>query len=607
MTPGMEVAAAAALGTYALRKAQVRLRLSLAKHPSLRGHAKMGRRLAKWLPHYEYGEDEVLRADRAPDEVVQRRQEGLLRLEQRLLSRAPKTLAIGDALKSSVSDYAFTNEHRVPFQYQKHIACRLKVPVLMSESSGVQVRDLDGNWALDVSGSYGVNLFGVDFYRSCIDRGIDRVRDLGPVLGPYHPIIADNVQRLKEISGQDEVSFHMSGTEAVMQAVGLARYHSGRSHAVRFCGAYHGWWDGVQPGVGNPRAVHDVYTLRDMHPRSLKVLRTRDDIACVLVNPLQALHLNQNASADSTLIGGGRSASFDRAAYTAWLRELREVCTERSIALIMDEVFLGFHIARGGAQEYFGVRADLVTYGKTVGGGLPIGVVCGQSGWMKRSKDDRPADVLFARGTFNSHPYVMGAMNEFLRRLDEPEIQAIYASTYVGVDARGEGQSLWDRRAELLNERFRAAGVPPRIASMGSVWTVLYDTPCPYHWMFQYYLRAHGLSLSWVGTGRFILSLNYTDEDYQLLADRCVAAAIEMQRDGWWWNDGTVTERSIKRDLVTRMLKARFGIGRGGDRGRPAARGSRTRGPTAAGAGHTGRVFAGRFLHETKRMIRRFL
>ena len=79
--------------------------------------------------------------------------------------------------------------------------------------------------------------------------------------------------------------------------------------------------------------------------------------------------------------------------------------------LIFDEVFLGFRLALGGAQEYFGVSADIVTYGKTVGGGFPIGVVCGDHRFMKRFREDRPADICFARGTFNSHPYVMAAMN----------------------------------------------------------------------------------------------------------------------------------------------------------------------------------------------------
>ena len=159
----------------------------------------------------------------------------------------------------------------------------------------------------------------------------------------------------------DEVSFHMSGTEAVMQAVRLARYHTGRSHLVRFCGAYHGWWDDVQPGIGTPRTVDGTYTLKEMDDATLRVLERRRDIACVLVNPLQSLHPNAGGPGDSTLIGSrpaGADRRVDRGAYAAWLRRLRDVCTRRGIVLIVDEVFVGFRIAYGGAQEYFGVAAD---------------------------------------------------------------------------------------------------------------------------------------------------------------------------------------------------------------------------------------------------------
>src|SRR5262249_59792192 len=123
------------------------------------------------------------------------------------------------------------------------------------------------------------------------------------------------------------------------------------------------------------------------------------------------------APSDSMLVAGDRTIRYDRVAYARWLARVREACTARGIPLLMDEVFVGFRLAYGGAQEYFGVRADLVTYGKTLGGGLPVGVVCGKAHLMKRFRDDRPSDICFARGTFNAHPYVMGAMNEFLRRL----------------------------------------------------------------------------------------------------------------------------------------------------------------------------------------------
>ena len=183
----------------------------------------------------------------------------------------------------------------MPFQYSRLVREHLGTGAFMQSSAGVTVTDVDGNVFYDLTGSYGVNIFGNDFYKECIAEAETRAHALGPVLGPYHPVITDNVARLCAISGLDEVSFHMSGTEAVMQAVRLARYHTGRSHLVRFAGAYHGWWGDVQPGVGNPISPHETYTLADMSERTLHVLKTRRDIACVLVNPLQALHPNANA------------------------------------------------------------------------------------------------------------------------------------------------------------------------------------------------------------------------------------------------------------------------------------------------------------------------
>ena len=134
------------------------------------------------------------------------------------------------------------------------------------------------------------------------------------MLGAYHPVVADNVARLREISGLDEVSFHMSGTEAVMQAVRLARYHTRRSHLVRFCGAYHGWWGDVQPGVGNPSPARETYTLKDMDEDSLRVLRTRNATspACWSTRCRRCTRTPTRPS-DSTLVDSARGARFDRA------------------------------------------------------------------------------------------------------------------------------------------------------------------------------------------------------------------------------------------------------------------------------------------------------
>jgi glutamate-1-semialdehyde 2,1-aminomutase len=537
--------AAAALVLPALR---MRLELSKAKHPSLTGHARMARRVAALVPYYAYDEERFFRSDSAPLEIAQRRRAGFTRLAQLYRQRFARSLALTAETEGAISDLQFTSRYRVPFQYSRYLRQHIKAGAFLQSSEGVTVTDLDGNRFYDLAGSYGVNLFGNDFYKSCMAEGSARAAGLGPVLGGYHPAVAYNVRRLREISGLDEVSFHMSGTEAVMQAVRLARFHTRRTHLVRFCGAYHGWWEGVQPGIGNPVTQRETYTLKEMDEDSLRVLRRRRDIACVLVNPLQALHPNAGAPSDGSLVDSARSAHFDRAAYSAWLKRLREVCTWRGIVLIFDEVFVGFRLAPGGAQEYFGVRADMVTYGKTLGGGFPVGVVCGRAELMKRFREDRPADICFARGTFNAHPYVMAAMQVFLERLETPAIRALYQ----GLD------ELWNGRAARLNAQLEQAGLPVRVANLSSIWTVTYTRPSRYNWMLQYYLRAEGLSLSWVGTGRLIFSLNYSDADFATVSDRFVAAARAMERDGWWWSDPALSNRAIKRGILREMIAQRF-------------------------------------------------
>jgi glutamate-1-semialdehyde 2,1-aminomutase len=341
----------------------------------------------------------------------------------------------------------------------------------------------------------------------------------------------------------------MSGTEAVMQAVRLARYNTRRRFVVRFAGAYHGWWDDVQPGVGNPLPARDTLTLAELSERTLHVLRSRNDVACVLVNPVQMLHPNSTPPGDSGLVDGVARKDVTREAYATWLKALREVCSARGIALIFDEIFVGFRIARGGAQEYFGVAADMVTYGKTIAGGLPIGVICGRHAFMKRYREARPADVCLARGTFNAHPYVMASMQAFFERFDSPQIQALYD----GLDAR------WNARAAALDARLKREGLPLEIVNLSSIWTICHTQPSRYYWMLQYYLRDAGLALAWTGSGRLIFSLNYTDEDFREVSERFVAAACAMRDDGWFWRDATAPKGAIKRRVVREMIAAALG------------------------------------------------
>ncbi len=258
-------AAAVATSVATLKK---RLELSQAKHKSLGGHSRIARRLAGVVPFYDYGDDRFFCSDGAPAGIAALRRTGFERLASLYKTRFAETIRRTAEASENIPDLKFTDAYRVPFQYRRKIGTDLPSTAFVQSSDGVTLTDLDGNRFYDLSGSYGINVLGYDFYKAAIDRGITRVRELGPVLGSVSSLDhREYAMILKEISGLDEVSFHMSGTEAVMQAVRLARYHTRRSHLVRFCGAYHGWWGDVQPGIGNPVPAHETYTLTEMSER----------------------------------------------------------------------------------------------------------------------------------------------------------------------------------------------------------------------------------------------------------------------------------------------------------------------------------------------------
>jgi glutamate-1-semialdehyde 2,1-aminomutase len=410
------------------------------------------------------------------------------------------------------------------------------------------LRDLDGNWTLDVSGSYGLNVAGFDQYKEWMQKGWERVKDLGPVLGPLHPVVAENIAILKSISKMDEVSFHMSGTEAVMAAVRLARFNTRKKLIVCFSGAYHGWWDGVQPGLGSERSITDCLTLKELHAASLDVIRRRArEIAAIVINPFQSFHPNSPPPSDTVLLTSGvRKTQDSTSDYGKWLRQLREVCTAGAIPLIFDEVYTGFRLAPGGAQEYFGVNADIVVYGKTVAGGMPIGVVCGKKDFMCRFDPEHPMRIAYVIGTFSAHPLVMGAMNEFLRWVVQPAAARLYAEA-------NDRCSHW---VHSTNEELAAQSLPVRLVNLATVWTVLFKEPGRYNWLLQYYLRAQGLTLSWVGTGRCLSSMDFSESDYSELQARLVNAAKHMKSDGWWLSEEQLPgrDRIMRFNLIREML-----------------------------------------------------
>ncbi len=384
--------------------------------------------------------------------------------------------------------------------------------------------------------------------RNGYKRGGTASRSSARSLDPLHPVVAENIATLKTLSDMDEVSFHMSGTEAVMAAVRMARFNTRRKLIVCFSGAYHGWWDGVQPGLGSERSIGDCLVLKDMNPASLGVIRRRrKEIAGVLVNPVQSFHPNAPPPNDAVLLTSSvRNARTPTERYAGWLTQLRELCTACDIPLIFDEVYTGFRLAPGGAQQYFGVQADMVVYGKTVAGGLPIGVVCGKKALMRRFDPDHPMRMAYVVGTFSAHPAVMGAMSEFLRWVVEPAAAIQY-------DEMNQNCADWVRST---NQRLAEASLPVRVMNLGTIWTVLFKEPGRYNWLLQYYLRAEGVTLSWVGTGRCLCSMDFTADDYAGLQGKLFGAASRMKNDGWWLTlrEHPERDKQMRRRLMKEVI-----------------------------------------------------
>jgi glutamate-1-semialdehyde 2,1-aminomutase len=524
-----------------------RLWVTLAARAWTPGVARV---LARLVRSRDSDESRLVSADGAPTRFIEARRCGLHHLRYQLAERAPKSHAWAEGVRGSLSDLRFSDASRVPFPFARVMRDGFNLAAVATASHGSRLCDLDDNWSLDVSGSYGVNLAGYDRYKEWLDNGWERVRDLGPVLGPLHPLVADNVAALKRISGLDEVSFHASGTEAVMAAVRLARFNTRRKLVLCFSGAYHGWWDGVQPGLGSERSIEDCLTVKDMSPAVLKLIAVRGaEIAAVLVNPVQAFHPNSPPPNDAILLNSEvRRTEQGTSPYGRWLRELRAVCTAAGVPLIFDEVFSGFRLAAGGAQAAFEVQADMVCYGKTVAGGMPIGVVCGRHELMRRYDPEHPMRMAYVVGTFAAHPLTMGAMAEFLKWISTPAAVA-------------ELQTLNVRTARWASETSRAlqlAGLPVTVTSLGSIWTLQFTAPSRYNWLLQYYLRAEGVNLSWVGTGRCMFNLDFNDFDLRDLRTAIITAATRMRADKWWLDASEHPEREkdIKSELTRDMLAA---------------------------------------------------
>lgn len=335
-------------------------------------------------------------------------------------------------------------------------------PIAAAAFEGSRFRDVDGNEYLDFSMAFGSALFGhnPDFVRAALITQIES----GWGVGPPSALAAEVAARIAQMTGMQRVTFACSGTEAVMLALRLARTATLRSRIVLFTGSYHGQYDGTlaQPDPAAPghqgipaapgicrSSVADVLVLPYASDDALGLVwQLRHELAAVLVEPVQSWRPELQP--------------------VAFLRELRRITLDGGVALIFDEMVTGFRLAPGGAQERFGVRADLAVYGKILSGGMPLAAVAGAARYLDAVdggpwQGQAPARLrTFTASSFAKHPLSLAAARAVLRRLHEagPQLQ----------------QQLNDRTADLvgrLNGILQRQGAPLRYACSGSYFAPL--------------------------------------------------------------------------------------------------------------------------------------
>ncbi|PCN44114.1 non-ribosomal peptide synthetase [Brevibacillus laterosporus] len=413
-------------------------------------------------------------------------------------------------------------------------------PIVSDRAMGSKLWDIDGNEYIDICMGFGVNLLGHNpaFITEAINEELKR----GFPVGPMSRLSGEVAELISEIAGVDRVAFYNSGTEAVMVAVRIARAYTGRSKIAIFAGSYHGSFDGIlartdtakDDGSSKPMAPgvpasmsDDILVLEYGSEKALQIIRENaDDLAAVLVEPVQ--------SRDPEL----QPKEF--------LHSLRALTTELGTTLIFDEVITGFRIHPGGAQAWFGVQADMVTYGKIVGGGMPIGVVAGKTAyldcidggyWQYGDQSYPPVAEkrTFVAGTFCHHPLTMVAAKVTLEHLKQQ-----------GSTLQEEVNQRTARMCQTLNAYFREQNISIRMVHFGSLFRfVLKGT----QEILFYHLLFRGI-YTWEGRNCF-LSTAHTDQDVEKIIDAVKDSVEEMKKAGFF--PDTPLEESLDKGVKNKL------------------------------------------------------
>lgn len=421
---------------------------------------------------------------------------------------------------------AYTQEHRphladprVVTGFKPHLKEVTYQPVV-NKSLGSKIWDIDGNEYLDVLNGFGSNMFGHNppFIVKALEEQLQR----GYELGPQHELAGEVAKMICELTNYDRAGFCNTGSEAVLGALRIARTVTGRSLVICFNGSYHGINDEVIlrgtkklksiPAAAGilPEAVQNMLVLDYGTAESLAIIKSRaHEIAAVLVEPVQS-----------------RRADFQP---TEFLKEVRKITSDAGSLLIFDEVITGFRTLPGGAQQFFDVKADLGTYGKVVGGGMPIGVIAGKreymdaldgGHWQYGDKSVPEIGVTYFAGTFVRHPFALAAAKAVLLRM------------------KAEGRTIQDnltksttRLAQEINTYCDHLKTAFHIVHFGSLFKPKYDVDMHHIDLLFIILRHKGIHI-YDGFPCFLTEA-HTQEDIDTIIQKFKEALLELVELGF--------------------------------------------------------------------------